>query len=80
MVPLILHQYSITKPGKLKYDFMSHTNKIRNIVSKTRKAILRSTEYTYLVSLYDTEVLMVPIHPNNDVIMLGSLKHDYVTH
>ena len=43
MVPLMLHRYSITKPGKLKYDFMSHTNKIRNIVSKTRKAILKST-------------------------------------
>ena len=28
MVPLIINQYSITKPGKLKYDFMSHTNKI----------------------------------------------------
>ena len=50
MVPVIINQYSITKPGKLKYDFMSHTNKIRNIVSKTRKAILMSTDYTYVVS------------------------------
>ena len=50
MVPLIINQYSITKPGKLKYDFMSHTNKILNIVSKTRKAIVGSTEYTYIVS------------------------------
>ena len=55
---LIINQYGITKPGKLKYDFMSHTNKIRNIVSKTRKTILRSTEYTYVVFYYDTEVLM----------------------
>ena len=58
MVHFILHQYSITKAGKLKYDFISHTNKIRNIVSKTRKASLGSTEYTYVVSKYDTQVLM----------------------
>ena len=50
MVPLMVYQYSITKPGNLKYDFMSHTNKIINFVSKTRMAIVGSTKYTYVVS------------------------------
>ena len=50
MVHLIRHHNGITKPGKLKYDFMSETNKIIIFVSKARKAILGFTEYTYLVS------------------------------
>ena len=44
------------KPGKPKHDFMSHTNTIRIIVSKTIEAILGSIEYTYLVPKHDTEV------------------------
>ena len=58
MVHLMWHHYDIRKLGKLKHDFMSHTNEIRIIVSKTRNAIYGSVEYTHIVSLYDTAVLM----------------------
>ena len=66
MVHLIWHQYGIIKLGKLKYDFMSPTNKIWIIVSKTRKTLilyLNDTEWGFDVMHSSKQWFIQAWHP-----------------
>ena len=66
MVHLIWHQYGIIKLGKLKYDFMSPTNKIWIIVSKTRKTLilyLNDTEWGFDVMHSSKQWFIQACHP-----------------
>ena len=43
------HSYDIQKLKKHKYDFMSHANKIVNLVKNIWNVVLESTLHTYIV-------------------------------
>ena len=49
MVNFTWHSYDILKQKKHKYDFMSHANKIVNLVKNISNAVLESTVHTYIV-------------------------------